>query len=69
MTNDNSCIDNYHIIVYLHIYIVLQSTFISNKYGCDDCIYNNENGLCDIRIAKVEKNSYCRIKKRKIKVI
>ena len=39
------------------------------KYGCDDCIYNNENGLCDIRIAKVEKNSYCRIKKRKIKVI
>ena len=49
--------------------ITLQDILISNKYGCDDCIYNNENGLCDIRIAKVEKNSYCRIKKRKIKVI
>lgn len=49
--------------------IILQDILINNKYGCDDCIYNNDNGLCDIRIAKVEKNSYCRIKKRKIKVI
>lgn len=57
-------------LLYICIFtIVLQSTFISNKYGCDDCIYNNENGLCEIRIAKVEKNSYCRIKKRKIKII
>ena len=47
--------------------IILQDTLISNKYGCDDCIYNNENGLCDIRIAKVEKNSYCRIKNVKLK--
>ena len=49
--------------------IILQDILISKKYGCDDCIYNNDNGLCDIRIAKVENNSYCRIKKRKIKVI
>ena len=57
-------------LLYICIFIIiLHNTFISNKYGCDDCIYNNENGLCDIRIAKVEKYSYCRIKKRKIKVI
>ena len=55
-------------LLYICIFtIVLQSTFINNKYGCDDCIYNNENGLCDIRIAKVEKNSYCRIKNVKLK--
>ena len=53
-------------LLYICIFtIVLQSTFISNKYGCDDCIYNNENVLCDIRIAKVDKNSYCRMKKLK----
>ena len=54
------------ILLYFCIFtIVLHSTFISNKYGCDDCIYNNKNGLCDLRIAKVEKNSYCRMKKLK----
>lgn len=53
-------------LLYICIFtIVLYSTFINNKYGCDDCIYNNENGLCDLRIAKVEKNSYCRMKKLK----
>ena len=57
-------------LLYICIFtIILHNTFISNKYGCDDCIYNNENGLCEIRITKVEKNSYCRIKKRKIKII
>ena len=53
-------------LLYLCIFtIVLHSAFISNKYGCDDCIYNNKNGLCNLRIAKVDNNSYCRMKKLK----
>ena len=53
-------------LLYLCIFtIVLHSAFISNKYECDDCIYNNKNGLCNLRIAKVDNNSYCRMKKLK----
>ena len=53
-------------LLYICIFtIVLHSAFISNKYGCDDCIYNNKNGLCNLRIAKVDNNSYCRMKKLK----